>query len=366
MSFTAEIVQIDVQGTSSQYYAVKNIKAKYKNGLVVNGTSKNGYALREGAIEVDTFTYKADVASSEGANNVILVRLYEQLAKEIGVLTPPQRSNSKIQQGIYGLPMVVFWRNTDTDVTSFVGKYNHNNDKGTPNLFGFSSGDESWEVKDDESLLTKFKSNVFGENWYTEDVEARYPEDNNDNTHLSAMVNWVYSTWQEGATGDALAETYTDVDGNTHTVDNAAYRLAKFKTEFEDHFDLADTTFYYLFTLHFLMANSRQKNMFPTYWASTEKWMFLPYDFDTGLGTDNRGTLTYDYNLEDIDSLGNRMVFDGGDVVLWVNFRQAFWSEVQTMYQQLRSGSKFNYEYVEAMFEEHQGKWPTAIFNRQI
>ena len=362
-SFDATLVQADVQGTSSQYYPVKNYKLKFKNGFVVNGTSTSGYALRQGAIEVNAFTFKADVASSEGANNVELVRLYEILARELGILTPPQENNTSIRQGIDGFPIVIFWHDTLMDTTSFVGKYNFNNDKGTENLFGFSTGDESWEVKDDESQLTKFKTNVFGENWYTEDLEARYPEDNTSDTIIRPMVNWVYSTYQGAATGDALAESYTDVDGNVHTVDNAAYRLAKFKTEFEDYFDLDDATLYYLFTLHFLMANSRQKNMFPTYWASTGKWMFLPYDFDTGLGTDNRGTLTFDYNLEDIDSVSGRTVFDGQDVVLWVNFRQAFWGEVQAMYQQLRSSGKFSYEFTEAMFEEHQSKWPVAIFN---
>ena len=362
-SFEAYLVQADVQGTSSQYYPVKNIKLKFKNGFVVNGTSVEGYALRPGEIEVNAFTFKADVASSEGANNVELVRLYEILARELGILTPPQENDSAVRQGIDGFPIVIFWHNTQMDTVTFVGKYNFNNDKGTENLFGFSEGDESWEFKDDESPLTKFKTNVFGENWYTEDVEARYPEENNSDTHFRALVNWVYSTWQENATGNTLTESYTDVDGNIHTVDNAAYRLAKFKTEFEDYFDLPDATLYYLFTLHFLMANSRQKNMFPTYWASTGKWMFLPYDFDTGLGTDNRGTLTFDYNLEDTDSISGRTVFDGQDVVLWVNFRQAFWSEVQSMYQQLRSSGKFSYEFTEAMFEEHQSKWPVAIFN---
>lgn len=362
-SFEADLVQADVQGTSSQYYPVKNFKLKFKNGFVVNGTSVEGYALRPGEIEVNAFTFKADVASSEGANNVELVRLYEILARELGILTPPQENDSAVRQGIDGFPIVIFWHNTQMDTVTFVGKYNFNNDKGTENLFGFSEGDESWEFKDDESPLTKFKTNVFGENWYTEDVEARYPEENNSDTHFRALVNWVYSTWQENATGNTLTESYTDVDGNIHTVDNAAYRLAKFKTEFEDYFDLPDATLYYLFTLHFLMANSRQKNMFPTYWASTGKWMFLPYDFDTGLGTDNRGTLTFDYNLEDTDSISGRTVFDGQDVVLWVNFRQAFWSEVQSMYQQLRSSGKFSYEFTEAMFEEHQSKWPVAIFN---
>jgi hypothetical protein len=360
-SFTAELAQADVQGTSSQYYEVKNFKIKFKNGFVVNGSSANKYALRVNAIPVGTFTFKADVASSEGANNVELVRLYDELAREIGVLTPPQNSDERVQQGIDGFPIVVFWNN-GTD-TVFVGKYNFNNDKGTEELYGFAAGDESWETSSNTSMLSKFKTDTFGANWAEEDYEGRYPDGSTDNTNLQAMTSWVYSTWQENATGDTLAETYTDIDGNPHTVDNAAYRLAKFKTELADWFDVDDTAFYYLFTLHFLMVDSRQKNAFPTRWASTGKWMWLPYDMDTALGTDNRGALAFGYNLEDVDMNGNEYVFNGQDSVFWVNFRQAFFSRVATMYQTLRSSGKFDFDYVESRFEEHQAKWPTAIFN---
>ena len=360
-SFNAELAQADVQGTSSQYYEVKNFKIKFKNGFVVNGSSADKYPLRVNAIPVSTFTFKADVASSEGVNNVELVRLYDELAREVGALTPPQKSDARVQQGIDGFPIVVFWNN-GTD-TVFVGKYNFNNDKGTEELYGFTSGDESWETSSNTSMLSKFKTDTFGENWAKEDYEGRYPDGSTNNTNLQAMTSWVYSTWQENATGDALATPYEDVDSITHTVDNAAYRLAKFKTELENWFDLNDTTFYYLFTLHFLMVDSRQKNAFPTRWASTGKWMWLPYDFDTALGTDNRGALAFNYNLEDIDMNGNEYVFNGQDSVFWVNFRQAFFDRVRTMYQTLRSSGKFDFDYVEGRFEEHQAKWPTAIFN---
>lgn len=41
----------------------------------------------------------------------------------------------------------------------------------------------------------------------------------------------------------------------------------------------------------------------------------------------------------------------------------AFSSELQTMYQTLRSSGALSYEKVEQMFEEHQSKWSEAIFN---
>ena len=87
-------------------------------------------------------------------------------------------------------------------------------------------------------------------------------------TELAALVAWVVSTDQSAATGNALAESYTDVDGTTHTVDNAAYRLAKFKAELPDYVEMDSTIFYYLFTELFLMVDSRAKNAFPSFMGS--------------------------------------------------------------------------------------------------
>ena len=362
-SFTFENAQIDVQGTSSQYYKRKNYKIKFKGGFILtDGTNVSVYKMRDDSIGTDTFTFKADVASSEGCNNVELVRLYEECAHYLNVLTPPQKENSSVRQGIDGFPIVTFWDN-GTDI-SFLGKYNFNNDKGTEEVFGFEAGDESWETLSNTSQLSKFKTNVFGPNWAEEDFEGRFPDKNTDNTILSQMVNWLYSTDQDAATGEALASQYIDIDGGTHTVDNAAYRLAKFKTEFEDHFDIGSSTLYYLFTFVFLMVDSRQKNAFPTYWADTQRWTWLPYDMDTALGINNRGALAFGYNLEDIDMDGDDYVFNGQDSVMWVNFRQAFFTtKVKEMYQTLRSAGVISYDHIDGMFDEHQSKWPAAIFN---
>ena len=117
-SFTATGVQADVQGTSSQYYARKNYKMKFKSGFVLaNGTQSPTYQLRPGYIGTSTFTFKADVASSEGANNVELVRLYEDACP---YKTPAQEENSAVRQGIDGFPIVIFWNNGDE--TTFLGK----------------------------------------------------------------------------------------------------------------------------------------------------------------------------------------------------------------------------------------------------
>lgn len=93
------------------------------------------------------------------------------------------------------------------------------------------------------------------------------------------------------------------------------------------------------------------------------KWCFLPYDFDTGLGINNEGSLVFGYELEDIDQVAGADVFNGQHSVLWTNLRQAYQDEIKAMYQNLRSKGLLSYEDTERRFEEHQAKWPEAVFN---
>ena len=98
--------------------------------------------------------------------------------------------------------------------------------------------------------------------------------------------------------------------------------------------------------------------------ALKKKIVFLPYDFDTAIGITNEGTLAFSYNLEDTDQTESGAdVFNGQQSVLWNNIRAAFGSELMAMYQSLRSTGAISYAKVERMFEEHQGKWPEAVFN---
>ena len=357
-SFTFSGAQIDVQGTSSQYYARKNYKIKFKGGFINNsGAAVEKYAMNDDAVPTNTFTFKADVASSEGCNNVELVRLYNSACP---YQTPYQKENPKVRQGIDGFPIVIFWN--DGFTTTFLGKYNFNNDTGTPEGFGFSEGDESWEIKNNTSDRVLFKSDDFSGTDWLNDFEARYPEDNEDSTNLAVLVSWLKSTDQEAADGVALDAPVT-YDGTEYSADTAAYRLAKFKAELSQHMEMDAVVFYYLFTELYLMVDSRAKNAFPSAMGGS-KWFSLPYDFDTAIGINNEGTLAFSYNLEDIDQTDTGAdVYNGQQSVLWINLRQAFFPQIQAMYQNLRSTGKLSYDRTERAFEEHQAKWPAAIFN---
>ncbi len=95
-----------------------------------------------------------------------------------------------------------------------------------------------------------------------------------------------------------------------------------------------------------------------------KKIVFLPYDMDTGIGINNEGSLVFSYNLEDIDkTAGGADIFNGQQSVLWKNLREMFPEELRAMYQTLRSTGVISYDKIEKAFEEHQAKWPEAIFN---
>lgn len=357
-SFTFSGAEVDVQGTSSQYYARKNYKIKFKGGFVdPSGNTQETYKLRSDSIPTKTFTFKADVASSEGANNVELARLYEDTCP---FQTEPQKQDSKVRQAIDGFPIVVFWY--DGTTTSFIGKYNFNFDKATPEVFGFAEGDESWEILNNTSDRVLWKSDDYSGTDWQGDFEARYPKDYADAANLAELATWLKSTDQSATTGDNLLVSRT-YDGVLYTQDTAAYRLAKFKSEFAQHFEKDAVLFYYLFTELFLMVDSRAKNMFPTF-MSGSKWFSLPYDFDTAIGINNEGALVFSYNLEDIDHTESGAdIYNGQQSVLWINVRAAFFEDIKAMYQKLRSNGILSFAVTEQRFEEHQAKWPEAVFN---
>lgn len=358
-SFEFTDAQIDVQGTSSAGYARKNYKLKLKNGLIQNGVAKNSYQMRDSSIAASTFCFKADVASSEGCNNVELVKQYNDVTP---YRTPAQQENSAYRQGIDGFPMVIF--HDDGENVKFVGKYNFNFDKSSGH-WGFEDGDESWEVKNNTSDRVIWKSADFnGDDWQN-DFESMFPEDYTDITKLKAFAEWVVSTDRDAATNEAFEEAKI-INDITYEADTAEYRLAKFKYEIENYCEVDSAIFFYLFSLLYLSIDTRAKNTFPS-WQGGSKLYWIAYDWDSTVGCDNVGTLKFSYHLEDTDVLDSGATpFNGQNSIFWCNVRDAFSSEIATMYQELRSDNKLSYEGIEKAYSEHQAVWPEAIWNEDM
>lgn len=214
-------------------------------------------------------------------------------------------------------------------------KANYNYDKASESVFGFTDkyDVECWEFCNNTSDACNFLGRI--PDAWGDDFEARYPDGSKNISRFKEMHDWVVSTRRDAATGDELAEAYVDADGITHTHDTSDYRLAKFKMEFEDHFDMHYALIYYVYTFFALMVDQRAKNMFLTYWGSTGKWYAYYYDNDTCFGINNEGQLVLDYYHEDTDQLEGANVYNGQNSTLWCNFRDSFPDKIKETYQEI-------------------------------
>lgn len=162
--FTIKEVELDVQGTSSQYYPVKNwkFKSKYKKDGktieqtfdMVNGDKLTKYALADDQIPDRTFCLKADYMETSSTHNTVTANFANSMYDE---KTPPQKPKNnneaeieraeKTRTTIYGRPILVFYQDTIDSPLRFGGKYNFNYDKGAEDVFGFFE-DSDYEVID--------------------------------------------------------------------------------------------------------------------------------------------------------------------------------------------------------------------------
>lgn len=348
-SFSCENVQNDVQGTSSQYYPRKNWKFKFKADITYteSGRTSSTYALRANSIPVNAFCVKADFAESSGTHNTGMAKVINSLLIEMGLTTPPQKTNKEVRTTVDGYPIAIFHRETASDTLEFVGKYNFNNDKSTAETFGFSDGDESWEFSNNTSDRCLFKSADFSGTDWMNDFESRYPDDDAINAEyeagtrkpekLMAVTSWVVST-----------------------KDN----LDKFKNEVRNHFNLDNLIAYYLITELFGMVDQRAKNMFLTYFHEEGKWIFIFYDNDTCFGLNNEGLIAFGYNIEYHDKIGTLNVWNGESSVLWNNLEKCFPSEIEAMYKDIRTRGLLSYDLIMSVLNgEQSDKWCEAIYN---
>lgn len=243
-------------------------------------------------------------------------------------------------------------------------KYNVNHDKGSEETFGFTSDYpdvQSVEFCNNTSDACLFHGPIPSE--WGDDFEFRYPDGHEDISAFKVMHDWVVSTYQVDATGVELESAYTGVDGDVYTHDTAAYRLAKFKKEFEEHFDMEYALVYYIYTFFALMVDQRAKNLFLTSWDK-KHWMCYFYDNDTIYGINNQGDLVLDYYYEDKDQLGDAYVFNGATSTLWVNFKAAFWDNIKEKYRELRSDGRLSKSKLEdAYIVKQADKWSISVYN---
>ena len=141
------------------------------------------------------------------------------------------------------------------------------------------------------------------------------------------------------------------IDTVKYTEDNKAYRLAKFKKEFSEHFDLEYCLIYFILTELLVLYDSRGKNMMLASWGPQVQggnyiWYPIFYDVDTQLGINNSGVPLWDYDISPSD----RKVFSTPDSVLWNNFYDAFLINIREKYASLRK-TKLNYRNLNGYYD---------------
>lgn len=322
LNFDHPVVDIDVQGTSSQWYVRKNWKLKFATDVVIALDQLSGKVI----------CIKVDYAEATGTHNTQNAVFVERLYKE---KIPPQEVEPKVRTTIYGKPILLFHQKDDASDPVFYGKANFNFDKGAENVFGFTSqyDTECWEFKNNTSDACNFLGEI-PDDW-SEDFEARYPDKYTNISRFKEMHDWVVST-----------------------KDN----IQKFKDEFENYFNLHYCLVYYTYTFFALMVDQRAKNMFLTYWNG--KWYPYFYDNDTCFGINNEGELTFDYYHEDIDVVGNKNVYNGQNSTLWKNFRVVYADKIQETWQQWRSDGVITEDLMEEQFiTKGSNKWSESVFN---
>ena len=291
----------------------------------------NSHLIDTDQIETNVFCWKADYAESTGSHNTGSANYVHTLYGDYKV--PPQEIDERVRTSIYGYPAVIFHKKDSNANPEFLGKYNYNFDKSSEVVFGFTSAyPDAYSVEfcNNTSDACLFHGEI--QDPWDEDFEFRYPDGYENIDVFKNMHDWVVSTWQDGATGNVLSESYTGVDGTVYANDTAEYRLAKFKKEFTDHFDMGFALVYYVYTFFALMVDQRAKNLFLTTFDK-QHWYCYFYDNDTSYGINNEGQLVFDYYHEDHDKLGTANVYNGAESALWVNFRESFSDEIQAFYK---------------------------------
>lgn len=375
-SFTMKDAALRIQGTSSLAYPRKNFRIytdveksdsvkvyDYQGKEIVDKL----YSFKDGAQPVNCWCLKADYAESSGTHNTAIARLwndvmYNAVIKHVNVLGEEVNGNVlrtqaqiaarnanyeyDVRTTIDGFPIVLFYRLTPNDENLvFLGKYNFNNDKSTPSVFGFenipnfdNSRMQCWETKDNGHPLGLFTDvSNFDSNW-DEAFESRYPDTSNPNTaDLKAFSIWVSNVSSEN-----------------------------FITEKWAHLDVYKVAAYYCYLMRFGAVDQVVKNGFITS-EDGEHFFYINYDNDTINGLINTGKLTLPptINRQSIGSDGE-YVYAGHSSKLWnlLEADQEFLDIVSIVDNALYT-SGLSYDKVIKVFNDEQAsKWVERVYNQ--
>ena len=385
-------VDIVIQGTSSTKYPMKNyrILANENTRVYINGVlqEEKKVPLTQGGIPVGRINPKCDYADSSMTHNTGFARLLNDVFKELGLLTPPQRVNGKIRTTIDGFPIDVFSAETLDGARTYYGQYNLNNDKSdwadVTGMNPVKAADGTlveWECPialeflNNSYALGKFQlsgttdAEVEAEliAGFDDALEFNYPKD----LYWSETV----ATKEEGDVADdkrknAIKRLWTWIrdcipaGADMTCKDLSTWKSDKFKSEAPQYLDVPFVLTYYLCTDYKALVDQRVKNMIARTWDGLI-WYITYYDGDTALLLRNDCFLAYLYTLsrETYDAEKGGYAFEGFDSWLWCLVLANMETELKACASNLRQVLT-NTRVLNMLNEEQAGNWCERIYNK--
>jgi hypothetical protein len=382
---------IRIQGTSSTKYPSKNIRIYFTKGSeMLSMTGKNvlpgnKYVMRPGAVPVPIVCCKSDYSDSSMSLNTGGAKLFNDVMKELGLLTPPQRhqyeqgGNSlgavSIRTAIDGMPIDIFCAETADGENVYYGQYNFNNEKSKSGpVFGME-GVEGYtaacpialEMLNNTSPVCLFQSTSdthLAEN-FDAGAEVNYGVDASGKVQSDGDVKWVgLATAQQTALKRLYSWIRSCVPSGANPGDLSTFKSEKFKNEIGQYFDKDFILTYYIFTDYFLSVDQRAKNMMLRTWDGL-KWYITYYDGDTQLGKRNDCFLVYLYTTDrnTWDAEASKYAFEGHDSWLWNLVLANLEDDLKRCAANFRA--VMTNERVLAMLNDEQsGNWSDRAFNK--
>ena len=192
-------------------------------------------------------------------------------------------------------------------------------------------------------ILTDNDSKVYTKSQY-------YIKDSLDNYLLSEDDFSETTTYYKATNNEeGIAEEWklpnpVTYGNTTYNYDTKEYRLAKFKNELTDHFNLEYLATYFVITEVLECYDSRGKNCMMASWGPQKEggdyiWYPVFYDMDTQLGINNTGIPSFEYNIDATED----GTFSTNDSVLWKNFYTLYLSIIKDKYEQLTGVPSSNF-----------------------
>ena len=417
------------QGTSSNNYGAAGrnldiIMKPYKDYgnapyiILGDGSQVSKVSLTRESIPVNYFNVKVNIASSENANNALFAKRYNQynpykrqFVREDESIISYIKSTMEFQN------CVVFVKESDTDLSTHV-EFNDNE------WHFYAIGNIGDSKKTDSSRLTDptdpyeciievMDNTLPNSNMPTGKVDEKgapvYPINPSEWTVGNSAYDSLYADLFDETGGinpetgefikpngldDTYGMRYIYEDGTDE--ENAQYRQTvidkwrefygfvvtstdeEFKAHLGDYVVLDSLMYYYLFTLRYMMTDNHAKNSFFHYGKTGEvdaegnpirKWdMCFGYDFDTSLGIDNYGRMSYRYGYEEIDYVDGTSdwVWNCPNHVLFLRLRKLFDAELCELYTELESLGAWSATGLINQFNEWQMQFPEELWRLDI